>query len=33
MVYKVKPERRILPYPDKERRRMEDYFRISAGTL
>jgi hypothetical protein len=33
MIYKTRPKRRVLPYPNKEKRRMENYFRILAGIL
>jgi hypothetical protein len=33
MIYKTRPERRILSYPNKRKKRMEDYFRISARIL
>jgi len=33
MIHEAESKERILPYPDKKRRRMENYFRISAETL
>jgi hypothetical protein len=33
MVYKIRPERRILSYPNKGKRRIEDCFRISTEIL
>ena len=33
MIYKTGSERRILPYPNKEKRRIENCLRISTGIL
>jgi hypothetical protein len=33
MIYKIGPKRRILSHPNKEKRRIKDCLRISAGIL